>query len=118
MDHRADLPGQRRLLLRAVTGPVLLIAVIDRVAMITLNRPDSRNALNAALSNALWDAVAAAGADDGVDVVIITGSDPAFCAGVYLKEVSGEAPLSAPVVPRRGADGLYRFIPVIDKPLI
>ena len=101
-----------------MTGPVLLVDVTDRVATVTLNRPDRRNALNAALSNALWDAVADAGADDAVDVVVITGSDPAFCAGVDLKEVSGEVAPSAAVVPRRGPDGLYRFLPVIDKPVI
>ena len=97
---------------------VLLVDVTDRVATLTLNRPDSRNAFNAALSNALWDAVEAAGTDTGVDVVVITGSDPAFCAGVDLKEVSREAAMSAAVVPRRGPDGLYRFLPVIDKPVI
>ena len=97
---------------------VLLVNVIDRVATLTLHRPDSRNALSSELSNALWDAVLAAGADGSVDVVVITGSDPAFCAGVDLKEVSGEAPSSGSFVRRRGADGLYRFLPPIDKPVI
>jgi enoyl-CoA hydratase len=71
----------------------------------------------------LWDAVLAAGADPDVDAVIITGTDPAFSAGVDLKEVSGEVPMSAEPRgpgegPERGADGLYRFIPVVDKPVI
>jgi enoyl-CoA hydratase len=102
-----------------VNEPVLLVDVTDRIALLTLNRPDSRNALNGALSNALWDAVLAAGANDAVDVVVITGSDPAFCAGVDLKEVSGEVAASEQVtVTRRGPDGLYRFLPVIDKPVI
>jgi enoyl-CoA hydratase len=101
-----------------VSEPVLLVDVTDRVATLTLNRPERRNALNAALTNALWDAVQEAGEDDDVDVVLVTGSDPAFCAGVDLTEMAGEVPTSARPVPRRGPDGLYRFLPLIDKPVI
>lgn len=103
--------------------PVLLFDVADRVATITLNRPDARNALSRELSFALWDAVNAAGNDPKVDVIVLTGSDPAFCAGVDLKEVSGESPPSAHerpagTGPERDANGLYRFLPVVDKPII
>lgn len=97
---------------------MLLVDVTDRVATLTLNRPERRNALNTALTTALWDAVQEAGDDDGVDVVVITGSDPAFCAGVDLTEMAGEVPASAAPVPRRGPDGLFRFLPVITKPVI
>ena len=38
------------------------------------------------------DAVGSLGDDPDVDAIILTGADPAFCAGVDLKEVSGEAP--------------------------
>jgi enoyl-CoA hydratase len=110
-------------------GPVVLADVADGVATITLNRPAARNALNRALQYALWDAVAAAGADPEVAVVILTGADPAFCAGVDLKEVGGGMPPMVPPRdrdpasrpasgPGRGEDGLYRFLPVIDKPVI
>jgi enoyl-CoA hydratase len=103
--------------------PVILVEVDDRITTVTLHRPEARNALNRELMYALWDAVAAAGDDPGVDVVILTGSDPAFCAGVDLKEVSGE---TAPTVetretgpgPRRDTNGLFRFLPVIEKPVI
>jgi enoyl-CoA hydratase len=103
--------------------PVVLVDSEDRVTTITLNRPQARNALSRELMNALWDAIVAAGRDDAVDVVILTGTDPAFCAGVDLKEVSGEIPASGPMRaagngPARGTDGLFRFVPVIDKPLI
>ena len=104
-------------------APVVLSEVEDRIATVTLNRPGARNALSRALTHALWDAVAAAGDDPGVDVVILTGADPAFCAGVDLKEVSGESPPSAPARPTgdgpgRDSNGLYRFLPVIPKPVI
>jgi enoyl-CoA hydratase len=103
--------------------PVVLVSVEDRVATVTLNRPDARNALNRALMHGLWDAITKAGADDGVDAVVLTGADPAFCAGVDLKEVSGVTAMSEPARPpgegpERHANGLWRFFPLIDKPVI
>ena len=102
---------------------VVLVEVADRIATITLNRPDARNAINRELSYALWDAMLAAGDDPAVDAVVLTGADPAFSAGVDLKEVSGQVPPSAAgraagQGPERDTNGLYRFLPVIDKPVI
>jgi enoyl-CoA hydratase len=54
------------------------------VALVTLNRPQRRNAINAALSRAFCDAVA--GAQDA-RCIVVTGADPAFCAGLDLKEL-------------------------------
>jgi enoyl-CoA hydratase len=65
---------------------VLLRDDRDRVAVLTLNRPDRRNALDRTLRRALRQAVADAEADDAVDVVVLTGADPAFCAGLDLTE--------------------------------
>ena len=101
----------------------MLSETADRVATITLHRPDARNAISRALNLELWDALLAAGADDGVDVVILTGTDPAFCAGVDLKEAAGEVPRSAEerapgLGPERYPNGLYRFLPEIPKPVI
>ena len=75
--------------------PVVLQAVEDQVLTVTLNRPEARTALSRAGMYGLWDAVLAAGDDPDVAAVIITGTDPAFSAGVDLKEVSGEVPASA-----------------------
>jgi len=66
---------------------VVLVDVKDRVATITLNRPESRNALSRDLRRELPKAVAATDARDDVDVLILTGADPAFCAGLDLKEL-------------------------------
>ena len=68
---------------------VVLVDVADRVATITLNRPDQRNALNRDVRRALPEAITNCDADDAVDVMILTGADPAFCAGVDLKEFGG-----------------------------
>jgi enoyl-CoA hydratase len=67
---------------------VVLIDVDDRVATITLNRPEVRNAINGELGAALARAVGDCEARDDVDVMILTGADPAFCSGADLTEIS------------------------------
>ena len=59
-------------------------------AWITLNRPDRRNALSAALVNELDAHLAAAAADPAVRCIVITGAGSAFCAGADLKSPPGE----------------------------
>ncbi|HEY8526914.1 MAG TPA: enoyl-CoA hydratase [Acidimicrobiales bacterium] len=72
---------------------VLLVDVAERVATVTLNRPEARNALNRALRRELYRSLRALDADEAVDVIVLTGADPAFCAGIDLKELgAGEAP--------------------------
>lgn len=61
--------------------------VTDRVAEVRLNRPESRNALNSELLGELPGVVSEADANPDVDVIILTGEDPAFCAGLDLKEL-------------------------------
>ena len=72
------------------TPPVVLYAVQDGAAWITLNRPDQRNALSAALVNALADQLEAAIADPAVRCIVLTGNGPAFCAGADLKSPPGQ----------------------------
>jgi enoyl-CoA hydratase len=62
---------------------------LDGVALLTLSYPARRNALNLELSRLLADAVAATVADPGVGAVVVTGEDPAFCAGGDLDELAG-----------------------------
>ncbi|MDT7549905.1 MAG: hypothetical protein QOE84_2299 [Actinomycetota bacterium] len=64
----------------------LLVEERGRVRVLRLNRPDARNALSSDLVVALHTALLAADQDDAVGAVVLTGSDPAFCAGVDLKE--------------------------------
>jgi enoyl-CoA hydratase len=66
---------------------VLLVDTAEGVAVVTLNRPEARNSLNVALLRALPATMADLDADDDVAVVILTGADPAFCAGLDLKEL-------------------------------
>jgi len=66
---------------------VVLVEVADGVATITLNRPDARNALSTDLLRALPRAIAEADADPDVAAMVLTGADPAFCAGLDLRQV-------------------------------
>ncbi|VEG42957.1 enoyl-CoA hydratase/carnithine racemase [Mycolicibacterium flavescens] len=70
-----------------MTDDILLINTRDRVRTLTLNRPQARNALSSELRRRFYRALGEAQADDDVDVVIVTGADPVFCAGLDLKEL-------------------------------
>jgi enoyl-CoA hydratase len=76
-----------------MTDDVLLIDTDERVRTLTLNRPQARNALSSALRDRFFGALADAETDDDVDVVIVTGADPVFCAGLDLKELGSESAL-------------------------
>ncbi|MBV9510007.1 MAG: enoyl-CoA hydratase [Caulobacteraceae bacterium] len=65
----------------------LIVERHGQVALITLNRPQARNALNAELSAAFCEAVAAA---QDARCIVVTGADPAFCAGLDLRELGAE----------------------------
>jgi enoyl-CoA hydratase len=76
-----------------MTNDVLLIETRDRVRTLTLNRPQSRNALSAELRRRFFGALRDAEGDADVDVVIVTGADPVFCAGLDLKELGDSTKL-------------------------
>lgn len=74
----------------------VLFDVRDSVAIITINRPSARNALNKSARDGLFEAFARVESDPGILVALLTGAgDRAFCAGVDLKELS-EAQIAAP----------------------
>src|SRR5262245_7841404 len=89
-----------------------------RVAIVTMDRPEARNAMNAELTRQLDDTYDALAGDDAVWVVVLTGAgDRAFCAGADLKEMSARNQTGAAAPPRRGGFGgiTHRDFP---KPLI
>lgn len=67
-----------------------LYNICQGAAWITLNRPEARNALSAALINELNAHLAAALNDPAVRCVVLTGNGPAFCAGADLKSPPGQ----------------------------
>jgi enoyl-CoA hydratase len=72
---------------------VLLTDTQDRVRTLTLNRPQSRNALSSELRTKFFAALRDTESDDAVDVAIVTGADPVFCAGLDLKELGDSTEL-------------------------
>jgi enoyl-CoA hydratase len=89
----------------------VLCEIRDVVALVTLNRPARRNALSGALLTSLRTTLAGLNSDPAVRAVVLTGADPAFCAGLDLTEL-GEpgGPLSS------AASG--PVLPALAKPLI
>lgn len=81
--------------------------VRESVALVSLNRPERRNALGGSLREDIARAMDAASADEGVRVIILTGRGAAFCAGGDLKEMIARAefgkgrPLSDKLAPPR-----------------
>ncbi|MFA5885028.1 MAG: enoyl-CoA hydratase [Acidimicrobiia bacterium] len=71
------------------TSELVLVATDGGVCTVTLNRPEARNALDTALHRASARALWAAELDDTVAAVVLTGADPAFCAGLDLRELGG-----------------------------
>ena len=69
-----------------------VVMTIDHgpVRVLVLNRPEARNALGRELIGELYTALTTADADDSVLAVVLTGTDPAFCAGVDLKQAASE----------------------------
>src|SRR5918912_3830586 len=72
-----------------VTVTNLLTEDRGAVRILTLNRPEKRNALDTALTRDLLEALRAADADEEVHCVVLTGAGPGFCAGADLSEFRG-----------------------------
>jgi enoyl-CoA hydratase len=95
---------------------VIRAEVADGVAVVTLNRPDQRNALNRELQASISRVLTDLDAADDVDAIVLTGADPAFCAGVDLKELgSGAGGDSAGLVLPKGQRGPF---PAHTTPII
>ena len=96
----------------------LRVDVDDGIALLTLNRPERRNAVSRALADDLDATITRLDDDDDVRVLIITGAgDQAFCAGADLKERAGMSEAQV----RAFVSGLQRSLDRIDalpKPVI
>jgi len=77
-----------------------------RAAWITLNAPQSRNALSGAIISGLAGHLRAATADDAVRAIVLTGNGPAFCAGADLKSGGGAA--------AQGGAGRNPFVEILE----
>jgi enoyl-CoA hydratase len=90
---------------------VVLNDVADSIATVTLNRPERRNALSGELLTLLTQTLTELNERPDVRVIVLTGADPAFCAGLDLTE------LGQPDSPLRGVASDH-VVPDLAKPLI
>lgn len=99
---------------------LLLIENHGGVRVLTLNRPDKRNALNTALTQALLDALRAADADDTVYCVVLAGAGQGFCAGADLSEFKDLTPDQAQRVSARAelTASLHGIFSKMAKPVV
>jgi len=86
-----------------------------RVGLITLNRPQSLNALNNQLMSELMDALETFDKDDAVGAMVVMGSEKAFAAGADIKEMEGK---SAQEMMTSDHVGVFDRIRSIEKPVI
>lgn len=99
------------------TVPAALAERRGNVLVITINRPEARNAVNGAVSTGVGDALEQAQNDDEVRAVVITGAgDKSFCAGADLKAISRRENLYHPDHGEWGFAGYVHHF--IDKPTI
>lgn len=95
----------------------VLVERRGNVALVTINRPEARNAVNGAVSTGIGDALAQAQNDDEVRAVVITGAgDKSFCAGADLKAIASRENIYHPEHPEWGFAGYVQHF--IDKPTI
>jgi enoyl-CoA hydratase/carnithine racemase len=119
MHHNPESPGPPP---NAEEG-VVLYEKRDRIAYLTINRPDARNAVSPEVHRAMIAAWADFAEDESVDVAILTGAGEAFCAGADLKEyippiVAGGGPDDLRQIVELGLNGFTRGMHRIGKPIV
>jgi 2-(1,2-epoxy-1,2-dihydrophenyl)acetyl-CoA isomerase len=92
-----------------MTYKCLLYDVADRIATLTLNRPERLNALGDTLRDDLCDAVTKSAADPNVGVLVITGAGRGFCSGGDVKAMSERDQTGAVPLPTE------RWAPIRDR---
>ncbi|MEP7240681.1 MAG: p-hydroxycinnamoyl CoA hydratase/lyase [Devosia sp.] len=104
-----------------MSAETVLVAVADRVATVTFNRPEKRNAMNPALNVRMLEVLDDLEARDDVGVVVLTGAGEAWSAGMDLKEYfhdNDKKPRIATLKARRQSGGWWQRLMYFEKPTI
>jgi enoyl-CoA hydratase/carnithine racemase len=100
----------------------ILYDVADKVATITLNRPDKMNAWSPDMEVAFRAAIGRAAADDGARAIVVTGAGKGFCAGADMGRLAsgtaGKAPIAPPASGSGDFDQRYSWLLGVPKPMI
>ncbi len=107
----------------------IIYEVRDRIATVTLNRPDRLNAWTGAMDREVRQAMDDAARDEGVRVIVLTGAGRGFCAGADMQMLSGivdsgtaarveETGPAADAAVRDDFRGPYAYFPMVPKPII
>jgi enoyl-CoA hydratase/carnithine racemase len=101
--------------------PEILCRVEERVAVVTLNRPEARNALTLEMKRALAELVPRLGADPGVGCLLLTGAGSAFCSGGDTKKMAEDGTPPSPEERKRQLrweHELPRLLHRLEKPTL
>jgi enoyl-CoA hydratase/carnithine racemase len=95
----------------------------DRIAFVTINRPEARNAIDPDVHRLMIETWADFAEDDSVDVAIVTGAGDAFCSGADLKtyippKIESATPADIREIVELGLNGFTRGMHRIPKPII
>jgi enoyl-CoA hydratase len=96
---------------------LLTLAVADRIATLTVNRPDKLNALGDAVIAELGRAIEELRARDDVGGIVLTGAGRAFVAGADIAELSAKSPLEAQTLAAKG-QAVFRRFETSPKPVV
>ena len=94
---------------------VLIERPAEGVALIRINRPEARNALNIEVRKLIAKHLTEMGEDDAIRCIVLTGNDKSFAAGADIKEMSGAGTIE---MLARGTHTLWRTIAACPKPVI
>jgi len=101
----------------AVDGHDLTVTRRGEVALVILDRPSARNALSSSVVNKLDAAMRMLDADGSIHAVVLTGSEPGFCAGSDLKELAGK-PVAEMAVHEARTGQVVRALQHLGKPVV
>jgi enoyl-CoA hydratase/carnithine racemase len=96
----------------------VMLEVEDRIATITMNRPEKLNAINNEMIQDLFEAFWTVNEDPDIWVAVLRGEGRAFCTGHDLVMAGGDKADPKPGAPTGGTDDLYVYISNLDKPVI